>query len=67
MGILVRSPLGAYNGLVRYSECSVPSGGGGMRFVLTYDGPLPPNNTRSGIAQKKHDIRRVFHPQLKRQ
>jgi hypothetical protein len=38
-----------------------------MRFVLTYDGPLPPNNKKSGIVQAKHDIRKQLHPQLKRQ
>jgi hypothetical protein len=32
-----------------------------MRFTLTYDGPLASN----GTTQRKHDIRRKFHPQLK--
>jgi hypothetical protein len=32
-----------------------------MYFYLTYDGPLPSN----GNAQRKQDIRRAFHPQLK--
>src|SRR5438128_9764152 len=35
----------------------------GMRFVLTYRGLLPP----SGDARDKHEIRKQFHPQLKRQ
>jgi hypothetical protein len=35
----------------------------GMRFVLTYFGPLPPN----GNNQEKHRIRQVLLPQLRRQ
>lgn len=35
----------------------------GMRLVLTYSGPLPPN----GNSQEKHNIRKVFHPQLRQQ
>jgi hypothetical protein len=34
-----------------------------MRFVLIYDGPLPPN----GSPQDKHAIRKQFHPQLQQQ
>jgi hypothetical protein len=34
-----------------------------MRFVLTYDGPLPVN----GNPDDKHRIRKQFHPQLKAQ
>jgi len=33
-----------------------------MEFHLTYNGPLAPN----GSAKQKHEIRRAFHPQLKR-
>ncbi len=39
-----------------------------MKFRLTYAGPLfsSGNDSRNGKADHKHDIRIVFHPQLKR-
>lgn len=37
-----------------------------MRFHLTYAGPLHGSNTGSPRAKHKHEIRRVFHQQLKR-
>jgi hypothetical protein len=46
-----------------YSIGSVPDGLEIMRFVLTYDGPLPSN----GDPRAKHAIRTHLHPQLKRQ
>jgi hypothetical protein len=48
--------------LVRYSRGSVYKGGG-MRFVLIYEGPLPSN----GSPEDKHKIRKQIHPQLKHQ
>jgi hypothetical protein len=35
-----------------------------MKFVLTYDGPLPSGNS-GGIFLKKWEIRKQVHPQLK--
>ena len=42
-----------------------------MEFRLTYEGPLLSGQDRSGkrqlaTANHKHDLRKVFHPQLKR-
>jgi|ERR1700733_10092796 hypothetical protein len=37
-----------------------------MRFHLTYAGPLHGSNTGSPRARHKHEIRKVFHRQLKR-
>ncbi|MHB1304138.1 MAG: hypothetical protein ACYCZB_11800 [Acidiphilium sp.] len=40
--------------------------GGGMEFRLTYEGPVNPASSRNGIPDNKHQIRKVFHRQLKR-
>ena len=37
-----------------------------MRFHLTYEGPLMGSATKSPRARHKHEIRKAFHPQLKR-
>lgn len=37
-----------------------------MKFRLTYEGPLESSGNARGKAQHKHEIRRAFHPQLKK-
>jgi len=37
-----------------------------MRFHLAYEGPLMGSATKSPRARHKHEIRKAFHPQLKR-
>lgn len=38
----------------------------GMQFRLTYEGPLRPSGNNTSYGTHKHEIRRAFHPQLKR-
>jgi hypothetical protein len=54
---------GAKMASVQYSVGSVPSRGGGMRFVLVYKGPLH----SKGDLKDIHAIRKQFHPQLQQQ
>jgi hypothetical protein len=42
-------------------------GEGCLEFRLTYEGPLKGANGKKTRAEHKHEIRRAFHPQLKRQ
>ena len=37
-----------------------------MRFRLTYEGELLSSSTKTPRAKHKHEIRKAFHPQLKR-
>jgi hypothetical protein len=37
-----------------------------MEFRLTYDGPLYATSNRTGRPDHKHEIRKAFHPRLKR-
>lgn len=43
----------------------VPVGGIEVEFRLVYDGALPPAAGRDARVEEKHDIRRIFSPQLK--
>src|SRR5260370_4032616 len=36
-----------------------------MRFHLTYEGPLYGSNNNKTRAEHKHDVRRIFHKQIK--
>jgi hypothetical protein len=38
----------------------------GMVFRLTYEGPLQPSSRDEPRAKHKHEIRKLFHPQLRR-
>jgi hypothetical protein len=48
------------------SPVAIRLGGHAMKFRLTYDGPLWAAKTDNPRAAHKHDIRKRFHPQLRR-
>lgn len=45
---------------------SEAEGSEAMRFHMTYEGPLYGSNSGSPKAKHKHEIRKVFHKQIKR-
>jgi hypothetical protein len=48
------------------SDPDYPSEDATMRFHLTYEGSLHGSSTKSPRARHKHEIRKIFHRQLKR-
>lgn len=51
---------------VWWDDLDHPLGDDYMEFRLTYEGPLLGASKNNPRARHKHDVRRVFHPQLRR-